>query len=126
MVTAVTPVLIGKIQMSNDRLRAKNQFTRRSRNVADSTPFQSVAAPFFAWHATAGDTLALTVKFDIRPASGLNTRSVMSKAVPHFLTFGKAGKFDMEFKGEFLEFRLYRDGQLVQPITPGRRLVASS
>jgi len=123
-VTAVTPVLIGKVQMASDRQRAKNQFTRRSRNV--DTASQSLAAPFFAWHATAGDTLALTVKFDIRPLSGLNTRSVVSKSVPHFLTFGKAGKFDMEFKGEFLQFRLYRDGELVQPITPGRRLVSGS
>jgi hypothetical protein len=29
----------------------------------------------------------------------------------------------MEFKGEFLEFRVYRDGQLMEPIMPGRQVV---
>lgn len=29
----------------------------------------------------------------------------------------------MEFKGEFLEFRLFRDGKLVEPIVPGRQVV---
>jgi hypothetical protein len=29
----------------------------------------------------------------------------------------------MEFKGEFLEFKIYRDGQLIEPIMPGRVVV---
>ena len=29
----------------------------------------------------------------------------------------------MEFKGEFLEFRIYRDGELIEPIMPGRQVV---
>ena len=32
----------------------------------------------------------------------------------------------MEFKGEFLEFRLYRDGQLVEPIMPGLEVIEGS
>jgi hypothetical protein len=36
------------------------------------------------------------------------------------------GKREMEFKGEFLEFRLYRDGQLVEPIMPGRQVIEGS
>jgi hypothetical protein len=32
----------------------------------------------------------------------------------------------MEFKGEFLEFRLYRDGQLVEAIMPGRQVIQGS
>ena len=32
----------------------------------------------------------------------------------------------MEFKGEFLEFRMYRDGQLIEPIMPGRQVIEGS
>jgi hypothetical protein len=32
----------------------------------------------------------------------------------------------MEFKAEFQELRLYRDGQLVTPITPGRQITEQS
>src|SRR5262249_98826 len=35
----------------------------------------------------------------------------------------KNAKSEMEFKGEFLDFRLYRDGVLLEPITPGRYVV---
>jgi hypothetical protein len=124
-VTALTPVLIGKVQVLQDKMRANNQFIRRNHSI-EAAKSQHLDAPYFAWHASAGDSLSLAVKFEIQPSSGLNARSVLSKAVPHILTFGKAGKFDMEFKGEFLEFRLYRDGELIQPITPGRHLVAGA
>jgi hypothetical protein len=29
----------------------------------------------------------------------------------------------MEFKGEFLEFRVYRDGELIEPVMPGRQVI---
>jgi len=32
----------------------------------------------------------------------------------------------MEFKGEFLEFRMYRDGELIEPIMPGRQVIEGS
>jgi hypothetical protein len=32
----------------------------------------------------------------------------------------------MEFKAEFQELRLYRDAELVQPITPGRQITEQS
>ena len=33
---------------------------------------------------------------------------------------------NMEFKAEFQELRLYRDGELVEPITPGRQITEQS
>jgi hypothetical protein len=43
--------------------------------------------------------------------------------IPPILRFGKIGKPDMEFKGEFYEFRIYRDGVLLEPIMPGRQVL---
>jgi len=46
--------------------------------------------------------------------------------IPPPLRFGKASRTEMEFKGEFLEFRLYRDGELVEPVMPGRQVIEGS
>ncbi len=32
----------------------------------------------------------------------------------------------MEFKAEFLDFRVYRDGELIQPVMPGRQIIEGS
>ena len=61
--------------------------------------------------------------FDIRPESGPTRRSFSSRIIPPLLRFGKAGRTEMEFKGEFLEFRIYRDGELIEPIMPGRQVI---
>jgi hypothetical protein len=43
--------------------------------------------------------------------------------VPPLFRFGKIGTTEMEFKGEFLDFRIYRDGELIEPILPGRQVI---
>src|SRR5262249_45024672 len=63
-VTTITPVLIAKVQMLQDRMRAANQFTRRTRNLDNSN---NVETAFYSWNESAGDTLAFAVRFEIQP-----------------------------------------------------------
>lgn len=78
------------------------------------------------WHRTTENALDFAVTFDIRPRSGYTPRRKLSALMTPFSVLGKGGPHDMEFKGEFMEFRIYRDGQLIQPIMPGRQIVAGN
>jgi hypothetical protein len=124
-VTAITPVLIGKIQVMAEKRRVLNRQERRGKNISD-TSFKGLQEPYYEWHRSTETSLDNAVTFDIRPDSGPTKRGFGSKIVPPPLRFGKAGRTEMEFKGEFLEFRIYRDGELIQPIMPGRQVVEGS
>lgn len=121
-VTAVTPVLIGKLQVMAEKRRAFNRQERRGQHISDSS-YHEIEEPYYEWHRSTETSLDYAVTFDIRPESGPTKRSVSSRLIPPPLRFGKAGRTEMEFKGEFLEFRLYRDGELVEPIMPGRQVI---
>jgi hypothetical protein len=120
-VTALTPVLIAKLQVMHEKRRASNRQQRRG-NVSETTN-QPLQEPFYEWHRSTETSLDYAVTFDIRPDSGPTKRSLTSRMIPPPLRFGKNGKTEMEFKGEFLEFRIFRDGELVEPIMPGRLVV---
>jgi hypothetical protein len=117
-VTAVTPVLIAKIQVAHERRRASNRQERRG-SVPEGEGLQD---PYYEWHRSTETSLDYAVTFDIRPGTGPTKRGIVSRIVPPKLRFG-AGKTEIEFKGEFLDFRIYRDGELLEPIMPGRVVV---
>jgi hypothetical protein len=121
-ITAITPVLIGKVNVLDDRMRASNRHERRSKGNTNAT-FQQIDEPYYEWHSSTESALDYAVTFDIRPDSGLTPRSRWSKIFASVFMFGKTGPLEMEFKAEFLEFRLYRDGELIQPIMPGRTVI---
>jgi hypothetical protein len=124
-VTAVTPVLIGKIQSVSGKMRQENRYARRSKNI--SVPeFRGLDDPYYEWHRTTENALDFAVTFDIRPRTGFTPKNKLSALMVPLLTLGKGGKREMEFKGEFLEFRIYRDGELISPIMPGRQLVTGT
>jgi hypothetical protein len=118
-VTAVTPVLIGKLQFLRSRVRAMNRHERRGKNISGDSPQET----FYEWQRATETALDYAVTFDIRPDSGLTRRSRASKIIAPIFLFGRTGQLDMEFKGEFLDFRIYRDGQLIEPIMPGRQVI---
>jgi hypothetical protein len=119
-VTAITPVLIAKLQVMHEKRRESNRHDRRG-NVPSE---QRIQDPYYEWHRSTESSLDYAVTFDIRPESGPTKKSGgVSRMVPPFLRFGKSGKTEMEFKGEFLEFRVYRDGELIEPIMPGRVVI---
>ncbi len=121
-ITAVTPVLIGKIQVMQEKRRAMNRQERRGQNISD-TGYHGIQEPYYEWHRSTETSLDFAVTFDIRPESGPTKQSRTSRMIPPMFRFGKAGKTEVEFKGEFLEFRIYRDGELIEPIMPGRQVV---
>jgi hypothetical protein len=116
----LTPVFIGKVQAMLDKRRESNRQQRRGGSSSSSDGIQD---PYYEWHRSTETSLDYVVTFDIRPDSGPMKRGVVSRMVPPLLRFGKIGDTEMEFKGEFLEFRIYRDGKLVEPIMPGRLVV---
>jgi hypothetical protein len=122
MVTAVTPVLIGKLQVMTEKKRAYNRQERRGKNISDSA--HGIEEPYYEWHRATETSLDYAVTFEIRPQTGPTKRSRKSTIFWPLSILG--GQREMEFKGEFLEFRLYRDGQLVEAIMPGRQVIQGS
>src|SRR5262249_4897424 len=117
-------VLIGKIAAMHERRRASNRQQRRGNSGPDSP--QQIQEPYYEWHRSTESALDYAVTFDIRPEIGPTKGSSARRILPPILRFGKAGKTEMEFKGELLEFRIYRDGELLEPIMPGRQIVEGS
>jgi len=116
-VTAITPVLIAKIQVMHERRRVSNRHERRGNTPEVSEGIQDT---FYEWHRSTETALDYAVTFEIRPESRpISKPSLVSR----MFRFGKTGKTEMEFKGEFLEFRIFRDGTLLEPIMPGRVVV---
>jgi hypothetical protein len=124
-VTAITPVLIGKLQVMVQKHRAFNRQERRGQHISDAA-YRELEEPYYEWHRSTETSLDYAVTFDIRPESGPTKRGLSSRFVPPPFR-GKGGHTtEMEFKGEFLEFRLYRDGVLVEPVMPGRQVIEGS
>jgi len=121
MVTAVTPVLIAKIQVAKEKVRAANRFDRRTKNMVDPGA-QGIGDIYYEWHGTTEAALDYVVTFDVRPMVGPTKRTRASKFSP-FTLFGRKGQREVEFKAEFLDLRIYRDGRLIAPILPGRGVI---
>jgi hypothetical protein len=121
MITAVTPVLIAKLQVAQEKIRAANRYDRRTKNTSDPTP-QGIGDTYYEWHGTTEAALDYVITFDVRPTSGPTKRTRASKLSP-FTLFGHTGNGEVEFKAEFMDLRIYRDGQLIEPILPGRAII---
>jgi hypothetical protein len=124
VVTAITPVLVGKLQVLQEKMRASNRQERRGKNISDSP--HGIEEPYYEWHRSTETSLDYAVTFDIRPESGLVKRSRTSKVLLPLSILGNTRRREMEFKGEFLEFRIFRDGELIEPIMPGRQVIEGS
>jgi len=127
-VTAITPVLIGKLQSLAGRIHEENPHARRIQSIPD--PHSIRDEPYYEWHRATESALDYAVTFDIRPNTGLLNRSRFSTLTspldPFLSLFGKGRPRDIEFKGEFLDFRVYRDGKLVEPVLPGRQIIETN
>lgn len=129
-VTAITPVLIGKLHVQADLQQAANRYKRRAKKIKDPK-FNPVDEPFYDWHRNAASFLDPVVTFEVKPDFG-QTKGSMWASVLTAASAGLSGTpmrpthQTMEFKAEFQELRLYRDGELVTPITPGRQITEES
>src|SRR5215813_14273219 len=68
-ITAITPVLIGKLQVMQEKKRASNRQQRRGSNISDSP--RGSEEPYYEWHRSTETSLDYAITFDIRPESGL-------------------------------------------------------
>jgi Trypsin-like peptidase domain len=123
IVTTITPVFIAKIQAAHEKRHVANRDQKTGNSAQNSD--DNTDEPYYEWHRSTEASLDYAVTFDIRPASAPAKRSVVSRLVPPMLRSRQPGKTQMEFKGEFLEFRLYRDGELLEPIMPGRQVLGT-
>jgi Trypsin-like peptidase domain len=124
ILTAITPVLVGKLQVLQEKKRASNRQERRGKNISDAP--HGIEEPYYEWHRSTETSLDYAITFDIRPAIGLTKRSRTSKVLWPLTVFGRGDRREIEFKGEFLEFRVFRDGTLIEPIMPGRQVIEGS
>ena len=120
-ITAITPVLVGKLQVLQEKKRASNRQERRGKNISESQ--HGIEEPYYEWHRSTETSLDYAITFDIRPETGFTKRSRAEKMLLPLSVIVKPQRRDMEFKGEFLEFRIYRDGKLIEPIMPGRQII---
>lgn len=131
VVTVMTPVLVGKMQVQDDLQQASNRYKRRGKKIKDAS-FQAIDEPFYEWHRTATALLDYAVTFEIKPDFGLTTGSKWAVALS--ATAAAMGSrnaiqnlhVNMEYKAEFLDFRLYRDGVEILTVTPGRQITETS
>lgn len=90
-----------------------------------------VDQPFYEWYRTAVGLLDNVVTFEVKPDFGLTGGSKWAMVLAGAAA-GLSGQpvatphANMEYKAEFLELRVYRDGTLLQPITPGRSITEAA
>jgi Trypsin-like peptidase domain len=127
VVTVITPVLVGKAQVQDDLMRASNRYKRRGKRIKDPS-YQAIDEPFYEWQRNAASELQSAVTFEIKPDFGLTTGSkwALGLAALGGARTVQQTHLNMEFKSEFWDFKVYRDGQLVQPITAGRAITEST
>ena len=129
-IVAITPVLRGRVQVYEDMQQAANRYRRRGKKIKDEK-FDPVDEPFYDWYRNATSTLDAVVTFEVKPDFGATKGSIWAAALTGFAA-GMSGapvmptRQEMEFKAEFQEMKLYRDGELITPITPGRSITEQS
>jgi hypothetical protein len=123
VITAITPVLIGRLQVQDDLQQAANRMQRRGKKIKDPR-YQPVDEPFYEWLRNATAYLDYAVTIEIKPDFGTTAGSKWGAVFG-----GLAGAEVMqnyEFKAEFEDFRLYRDGVFIPPVKPGRQITEQS
>jgi hypothetical protein len=129
-ITAITPVLVGKAQIQMDLQQASNRYSRRAKKIKDDKR-DPVDEPFYDWYRDATSQLDSVVTLEVKPDFGQTAGSMWASALTAFAAGASRQPVTpshrtMEFKAEFQELKLYRDGKFIQPITPGRRITEQS
>ena len=125
VVTVLTPVTIAKFQVQEDLMQAANRYKRRGKKIADPS-YSAIDEPFYDWYRNASNLLDYAVQIEIKPDFGTTTGSKWMSVLTAALS-GSSGVYQSpyktyEFKAEFWDFRLYRDGELIEPIRSGRQI----
>jgi hypothetical protein len=128
-ITAITPVHVGKQQIQSELMQAANRYRRRGKKIPGMK--DAIDAPYYEWRRNSDQLLDNVVTFEIKPDFGSTTGSKWAMLAAGLAaglskTPTVAPTVNMEFKAEFEDFRLYKDGMLVAPIHPGRAITEVS
>ena len=99
----------------------------------DDSTLGTVDAPYYEWRRRVEPWSDYAVTFEIRPEFGSTAGSTWAALATAALTGFSAGYTGtpqplllphqtFEFKAEFQDFRVYRDGQSLLPLHPGRQI----
>lgn len=129
-ITAITPVLIGKAQVQTDLQQAANRYSRRAKKIKNDQR-DPIDEPFYEWYRNALGDLASVVTFEVKPDFGQTKGSIWASVLTAAAAANSSHPVTpthktMEFKAEFQDLKLYKDGTFVRPITPGRRITEQS
>src|SRR5439155_14291750 len=115
--------------LKNSTKSSKVSPRRTRRQITIWNPSCSITSrkePYYEWHRSTETSLDYAITFDIRPDSGLTKSSRASRFLWPMSLFGKTARREIEFTGEFLDFRIFRDGTLIEPIMPGRQVIEAN
>ena len=128
-ITVITPVHVGKAQVQTELQQVANRYNRRGKKVPGLQ--EAIDEPYYEWHRNATSLLDSLVTFEVKPDFGTTTGSKWAMFAAG-LAGGLSGTptqmptLNMEFKAEFEDFKLYRDGQLIAPVHPGRGITEAA
>jgi hypothetical protein len=128
VVTALTPVLMAKAQIQTTLVQAANRYKRRGKKIKDPN-YVPIDEPYYDWQRDSGPEMQNAVTIEIRPDFGTTTGSKWRLGLAAFAGGRQAVDNTVmayEYKAEFEDFKLYRDGKFVQPVTPGRALAEAA
>ena len=128
-VSVVTPVIIGQMVAKAPLMQAENRYKRRGRKIHDKS-YQARDEIFYEWSRDAERLLDMGVTVIVSPKIDMTGGSLLLQVLGGGIGGGLGvGSFaglmpkNYEFKGEFYDFRILRDGGEIKPVRPGRRLV---
>ena len=123
-VTVLTPVSLARFAVRDEMEQAENRYKRRGRKIHDPS-YRAMDELFYEWHRNVEAALDLGVTFRIQPQVGLTTGSLIGSAIWAGLGVYNTQQ-NFEFKGEFYDFKVFRDGQLIEPVRPGRQIMENT
>ena len=125
-VSIYTPVILGQMAARAQLIQAENRYKRRGRKIHDKS-YQAVDQIFYEWLRDAEKFLDMGVTVEVTPVINMTGGSRLLQGLGNALAVytGVTGVMpqNYEFKGEFYDLRIFRDGQEIKPVRPGRRLV---
>ena len=130
-VFALTPVLLAKQEVQEDMVQAANRYNRRGKKMPDKR-FDPIDEPFYEWYRNAAPFLDYAVTIKVSPDFGMTGGSKFLAVMAGIAAMGGNRNaadnlyLNYEYKAEFDRMVLYRDGEVVEPIHPGRAITEAA
>ncbi len=120
-VSILTPVAIGQLQTEDQLKQAENRYKRRGRKIHDES-YHAVDEMFYEWHRDAAAELAMAVTVIVMPKKTETWGSILAQGIMSGISPGLTTTRSYKYRGEFYDLRIFRDGEEIEPVYPGRVL----